>query len=69
MVCELVALALIRRCHLTEPEAAERLGLQSGSTVSYLVRSVKARAQRHPELARRLLAPMARKVVNSHFQG
>jgi hypothetical protein len=39
----IVALALIRRCGLTERAAAAELGLGTGSAVSYLVRQVKAR--------------------------
>ncbi len=41
----MVAFSLIRRCGLTQRDAAERLGLTSGSAVSYLVRKVKASAK------------------------
>ncbi len=42
----IVALSLIRRCGLTQRDAAGRLGLTSGSAVSYLIRKVKASAKR-----------------------
>jgi predicted transcriptional regulator len=41
----IVALALMRRCGLTERAAAAELGLGTGSAVSYLVRQVKARCR------------------------
>lgn len=48
----LMALALIRRCGLTERAAAAELGLSSGSAVSYLIRRVKARARVDPGSAK-----------------
>lgn len=47
----LVALALMRRCGLTERAAAAELGLGTGSAVSYLVRQVKARCRAEPDTA------------------
>lgn len=47
----IVALALIRRCGLTERAAAAELGLRTGSAVSYLVRQVKARCRADPATA------------------
>jgi len=47
----IVALALIRRCGLTERAAAAELGLSTGSAVSYLVRQVKARCRVEPDTA------------------
>jgi hypothetical protein len=41
----LAALALVRRCGLTERAAAHRLGLGSGAAVSYLIRRIKERAR------------------------
>jgi hypothetical protein len=41
----LVSLALVRRCGMTEREAAARLGLGSGAAVSYLIRRIKERAR------------------------
>ncbi len=50
----IVALALIRRCGLTQRDTAERLGLASGSAVGYLTRKVKSSAQCDPALQRQL---------------
>lgn len=53
----IAALALIRRCGLTQREAAAEIGLSSGSAVSYLARLVKARCRADEdtaELVRRL---------------
>jgi REP element-mobilizing transposase RayT len=47
----IVALALMRRCGLTERAAAEELGLGTGSAVSYLVRQIKARCRVEPDTA------------------
>ena len=47
----IVALALMRRCGLTERAAAAELGLGTGSAVSYLVRQVKARCRIEPDTA------------------
>jgi hypothetical protein len=41
----IAAMALVRRCGLTQRQAATRLGLQSGSAVSYLIRMAKERAR------------------------
>ena len=48
---DIVALALMRRCGLTERAAAAELGLGTGSAVSYLVRQVKARCRAEPDTA------------------
>ncbi len=48
----LAALALVRRCGMTEREAAARLGLNSGAAVSYLIRRLKERARTDPATAR-----------------
>lgn len=40
----IVALALLRRCGLSERTIAEELGVGSGAAVSYLIRRAKARA-------------------------
>ena len=50
----IVALALIRRCGLTQRDVAERLGLASGSAVGYLMRKVKSSAPSDPSLRRKL---------------
>ena len=50
----IVALALIRRCGLTQRDAAVRLGLTSGSAVGYLVRKVKSCAKRDSALRQQL---------------
>lgn len=47
----IVALALMRRCGLTERATAAELGLRTGSAVSYLVRQVKARCRAEPDTA------------------
>jgi len=46
-----VALAMMRRCGLTERAVAAELGLGTGSAVSYLVRQVKARCRVDPYTA------------------
>jgi len=43
----IAALALIRRCGLSQREAAGVLGVGSGSAVSYLTRDVKTREDKH----------------------
>jgi uncharacterized protein (DUF2126 family) len=48
----IAALALTRRCRLTERAAAAQLGMGSGSAVSYLIRRVKQRAQTDRATAR-----------------
>ena len=48
---DIVALALMRRCGLTERAAAEELGLGTGSAGSYLVRQIKARCRVEPDTA------------------
>ena len=65
----LVALAVLRRCALSERAVSEVLGLGSGSAVSYLTRRIKQRMTNDPDLA--LLAERLTrcKTVNSHFQG
>jgi REP element-mobilizing transposase RayT len=60
----LAALALMRRCGLTQRAAAEQLGLSSGSAVSYLVRHLKNRIQNDHDVM-----SMAEAVLISHFQG
>jgi len=50
----LAALALVRRCGLTEREAATHLGLGSGAAVSYLIRRIKERVLTDPLTARRV---------------
>ena len=47
----IVALALMRRRRLPERAAADKLGLGTGSAVSYLVRQVKARCRVDPDMA------------------
>jgi len=47
----IVALALMRRCGLTERAAAAELDLSTGSAVSYLVRQVKTRCRVEPDTA------------------
>ncbi len=47
----IVALALIRRCGLSERAVAAELGLRTGSAVSYLVRRIKARYLDDPDTA------------------
>lgn len=63
-----VALALLRRCLMTERAVALFLGLGSGSAVSYLVRTVKHRAERDDTLAG-LVDRLTDRQVNSHLQG
>ncbi|MBM4142124.1 MAG: hypothetical protein FJ225_00805 [Lentisphaerae bacterium] len=46
------ALALVRRCGMTEREVATRLGLGSGAAVSYLIRRIKERARTDAATAR-----------------
>ena len=48
----LAALALMRRCGMTERAVAERLGMRSGSAVSYLIRRLKERARTDAAIAR-----------------
>ena len=63
------ALALIRRCGLSERAVAGHLGIGSGSAVSYLVRTVKRRALDDSTLAEKIAAVASPRLVNSHFQG
>lgn len=56
----LAALALVRRCGMTEREAAARLGLASGAAVSYLIRKIKERARICTQTAR-LVESVARR--------
>ena len=65
----IAALALIRRCGLTERAVAGHLGIGSGSAVSYLVRAVKSRALSDPSLSGQVAAVTSPRLVNSHFQG
>lgn len=48
----IAALALVRRCGMTEREVAARLGLGSGAAVSYLIRRIKERARTDAATAR-----------------
>ena len=50
----IVALALIRRCGITERAVTAELGLTRGSAVGYLTRLVKARCRADPATAERV---------------
>lgn len=65
----IAALALVRRCGLTERAAAEELGLTSGSAVSYLIRSLKHRMREDSKTARLAVALTTRRSLNCYFQG
>jgi REP element-mobilizing transposase RayT len=62
------ALALLRRCGLTQREVAEWLQIGSGSAVSYLLRMLRARAEREAPTSR-LVGRLTKRSVNSHLQG
>lgn len=64
----LAALALVRRCLMTERAAAEFLGLGSGSAVGYLIRTLKHRSESDDKLAGRI-GRLTERRVNSYFQG
>lgn len=64
----IAALALIRRCGLTERAAAAELGLTSGSAVSYLVRLVRARCRADTETAE-LVRSLTHAEAICYFQG
>jgi hypothetical protein len=50
----IAAVALVRRCGLTQLQAAATLGLQSGAAVSYLVRMAKERAKSDRQIRKRI---------------
>lgn len=50
----ILALSLVRRCGLTQRDVVARLGLASGSAVSYLVRKIKADSKRDTTLRQQL---------------